>query len=226
MEDHLRNLIEKYQQFLFDLAADEDATKQAFVYQFLEQVERCNSEEIHTGEAKAKTFYKLAAIDVDCRDVHNILIDLKGSAGEALKPFFDLILGDRALEDVFGVDDMDSRIVTATHVTLGHFKTVSQSEFRDIYDPLSGLVTNIKVTSLLWGKEAAALQVTCDNKTECGKEIPAPKNDFAHITVWFQKGASAVKSNLLPKLVETGEAQKLDFETPVSLRGTISLWES
>jgi hypothetical protein len=107
-----------------------------------------------------------------------------------LKPFFDKVLEGRPVEDVFGEAFevvMGTRVVSRTHVMLAHVKEVSQSEFQEAFGPLSGSQVRLCATSLLWGQHAAALAVTVEKETECGRQVPRPRNSSVHITVFFKK---------------------------------------
>jgi hypothetical protein len=225
LESRLRKVLGKHREFLSDLTVDVKTTRQQFVTQLLGLVETSNANPMYDG-GKEPTFVKIAAIDVDRKDVHSILLNLNYKV--ELKPFFDMVLEGHPVEDVFGGDSkavMGTRVVSRTHATLAHFKEVSQSEIQDTFGPLSGSQVRLCATSLLWDKHAAALTVTVQNETECGRQVPPSRNSFVHITVWFQEGASAVKSNDLPALVESGQAHSFDFATPITIRGTISLWK-
>ena len=224
LETKLRFEVEKHREFLLGITEDESVSRTTFVSQLVERVAECDA--LTDYESDRPLFIKLAAIDVECKSIHRLLLNLYGI--KELESFFATVLGDRKADDVFACEGAisDPRFVSETHVTLGHFREVPQDEMRSLFAPLQGKLIRLAATSLFWNDRIAALGVSVENAAECGAAVPAARNEFVHITLWFSKEASAVESNKLPELVATGFASCFEFDAPVPLQGIISLWEA
>ena len=224
LEAKLRLEVEKHREFLLDVAEDEEVSRRKFVSQLVERVAECDA--LTEYNSDRQPFVKLVSIDVDCRSIHSLLLKMLGT--KELESFFSTILGDRNAEEFFASDSAlsNTRLVSETHVTLAHFRQDPQEEMRSLFNPLRGKRIRLAATSLLWNDRIAALGVNVEKATECGTPVPVARNKFVHITLWFTKEASAVESNDLPKLVAAGDAGSFEFETPLPLDGTISLWQT
>lgn len=218
LEIRLRTAISRHRDYLHTLTVDEEIAKEKFISQLKEQVAACD--EVSVYDAAVPKFIKLASIDVDRKCLIGIFKSLHGESG--LHRFFNNILGNRSIEDVF--DGGDRRFVTKTHVTLAHFNDVPQADFHKKFDHLKDLRVYLSVIALYWNMDNAALEVNVEQMTTCGKELPPPDNAFRHITIWVADHSSAVKSNRLPAQLENGQACKYVFNKPFSVEGTISLW--
>ena len=224
LERRLRDNVDRYGDHIQSLSADESVTRRSFVSSLIEKVAEAESIESYD----APPFFNIAAIDVDVNAVHEILSRLK--VDKCLSPLLEQNLCDLHINEVnpnSGIDrtSAESRgFVIKTHVTLAHCRQMSQSKLRSNFTPLLGAEVELSATGLLWNESAMALAVTVAEETQSGKNLPPSQNSFVHITVWLGEGASAVEANALPGLNATHEAQRIDFESPIPLRGVVSLW--
>jgi len=230
LEARLRERIKEYRDFVLGLTAEESASCSVFASLLRQKVNELEMIDVASSSYEAPPFVKLASVDVDVHAVRQILFDVS-KRNEALASFLDTILEGNSIDGVLSSDSgtvlaEKLRFVVQTHVTLAHCKSTSQSEMIAKFEPLSGSRVQLSSTALLWSANVIALEVTVAANTDDGKALPASANSFVHITVWFQEGSSAVSANELPQLCEKGEAQRVDFDAPLSLCGEISLWKS
>lgn len=175
-------------------------------------------------------FVKLAAIDVDFRAVHALLLNVS-KCSKALTSFLDTILEGNSGDQVFGSDSSSALaekigFVLQTHVTLAHSSGISQSEMTVKFRNLSGCGVQLSAVAVLWSATVMALEVAVSTHTEDGKVLPLSENKFVHITVWFQSGTKAFTANELPMLCEKGLAQRVDFNSPIPMCGVVALWNT
>lgn len=225
LEHRLRDCIDRHGDSIRGLTADVAATRQSFVSSVIEKVAEADS----ISSYEAPMFFKLVSIDVDVGAVDELLLRLV-SEDTRVAQFFEQILHGISVHDVLFTDKADRAhakslgFVTQTHVTLAHCRDVSQSELRSTYAPVLGAEIDVRATGLLWNEHVMALAVTVADATNDGESVKASLNSFVHITVWCGEDVSPVTANDLQHLVETNEAQRLNFESPSPLRGVITLW--
>jgi hypothetical protein len=224
LEHRIRDSVERYRDHLLGLTVDESVTRESFVSSLIEKVAEVESIESY----EAPSFIQIASVDVDVNAVHEILSYLKDD--KRLSLFFKQTLSGLDFNEVLSNngDDRsaeDLGFVIKTHVTLAHCRHVSQSELRSTFTRLLGSEVELTATALFWNERVMALAVAVPEETKDGKTLPPSRNTFVHITVWLGEGASAVAANSLPQLHETLEAERLDFESPIPLRGAVCLWE-
>jgi hypothetical protein len=225
LEKRLRDCIQRSRESILGLAAEESESHRAFLSALIDRVAEADSMTSYEGEPHP--LIKIASIDVDPKDVREVLGALRPD--ERVAPFFDTIAVADEMNDGLSEDGEEefpgaSRLVAKTHVTMAHARHMSQSEFRNVFGPLCGEKIEVVATGLIWSRKIAALAVTVANETSQGDTVPPSLNPFPHITIWVQKGASAVEANDLPDLVNSGDAQRVDFITPFPLQGAVSLW--
>jgi len=108
----------------------------------------------------------------------------------------------------------DPRFIVTTHVTLAHTKDMSTEDMHQKYGSLVGNTVTVKATALLWDSQNAALAVVTD--------IPSP-NEHPHITIWVNLSSEAAYSN---ELFKKDGVNRIDFDSPLEIAGTVSLWEA
>lgn len=231
IETRLRSVLEKHRSFLLSLAADPKVSKESFASQLLERVSALpDSADLLDGEPTAADAVKIASVDVKQASIHSLLVDIAKTSPvvtEVLKKCSEPSNDTNETANVSTNDDgvlVGENFVADTHVTMAHCSQVSQNMLREAFEPLIGCKVNVRVTGILWNDDSVALAVKVDSSTQDEKSVPAPKNVFPHITLWYKPGVSAAFSNELPALVEAGKAQRVDFEEPVVLEGVVSLW--
>jgi len=227
LEERLRECIKRYRDSILGQTVEEAISCSNFASSLKLKVDEV--ELISTYETPS--FIKIASIDVSVGKVHEILLTVSESDSAVSSFLGTTVLGGHGIEQVLSSNGSNRslaeelRLVMQTHITLAHFRRTPQSEFLSTFKPLSGSSVQLHATALLWSMDVMALEVSLARETEDGKELPPSRNSFPHITVWFQKGSSAVEANELPRLYATNSAQRVEFDTPMPLQGTISLWE-
>ena len=229
LEMRIREQIMKYRGFILGLTTEPDFS----CGNFASSLCRLVSELETTGTVSSSatlSFVKLAAIDVNFRAVHALLLSFS-KRSEALTSFMDTILDGNSCDQIFGSNSSSALaeklgFVLQTHVTLAHASRISQSEMIIKFRNLSGCGVQLSAVAVLWSATVMALEVAVSSQTEDGKVLPPSENKFVHITVWFQRGTKAFSANELPMLCEKGLAQRVDFNSPIALRGVVSLWNT
>lgn len=229
LELRIRERIAKYRGFILGLTTEPVVSCDKFASSLCRIVGELET----TGTVRSSvtsSHVKLAAIDVDFRAVHAILLNVSKSSA-ALTSYLDTILDGNSCDQVFGPDSTPAlaeklRFVKQTHVTLAHSSSISQSEMNVKFQNLSGCGVQLSAVAVLWSTTVMALEVAVSSHTEEGNALPPTENKFVHITVWFQTGTKAFSANELPLLCEKGLAQRLDFNSPMPLNGIVSLWKS
>ena len=210
---------------LMSLSADPAISKQSFVSQVVEKVAALSS----SVEALANGVYfvKIVSVDVCQALVHSTL---RGFA-ERYPPVSNLLekcTGESNAQTLSEKGDVipGENFVDDTHVTMVHCSQMPQRTMRDQFESLVGCAVNVTITGILWNDEIAALAVEVASATEDKPDVPvpAPKNAFPHITVWHQPDVRSASSNQLSMLVESGNAERIDFDEPVVIQGVVSLW--
>lgn len=217
LEHRLRTVIKKHRNTLLAMTVDEEHTRREFISQLVAASGSVYSSDGIMDLAHSN-FIKLAAIDVNRKDIHNILLQMY-QQGKAARFFTTTGSFDP------GSPINDEAIFAAKpHVTLAHCSCASQSDLRTTFQDAIGSTVKLLVTAFWWGEEVAALEVVVDVKTENGLALCPSINEFVHITVWTMKGVSGVKSNELPELCLRGEAHRVELDEPVTLHGIINFW--
>lgn len=221
----MRESLQLHRDDILGLAVEETVSRQSFASSLLQKVAEVDS----IASYESPSFIKIASIDVDVNVIHQLLRDLQ--TDKRFSAFFESSLGDYGATEVLSGDGVSlvaaekCSFVLTTHVTLAHFRHMSQADLRSTFQPICGSIVKLSATGLLWNDRVAALAVTVAGKTDIGDDLPPSRNSFPHITVWFQEDASAVDANLLPDLCDKGKARRVDFESPIPLEGKVLLWE-
>lgn len=227
LELRLRSAIQKHRDLTLRLTTDLTTSKD----KFLEGVIRENNSTLPPGRNR---FKRLASLDVQPHAVDEILLHLARTPrySKTAADFFDTMLEGQSGAAILSIDAAirpalreTFRLTPRTHITLEHFKSMSQKEMHGTFDSLVGTEVTVQVTKFLWTSNIATLAVTIPEVSDDGKRLPKSENDFQHITVWFKKGTAAVDSNKLPELCRTGQAKSITLNPAFSLLGTVSLWE-
>lgn len=106
------------------------------------------------------------------------------------------------------------------HLTLAHKRSHGIKAVADY-----GLWLHIKVpvelTALLLSDKMAALEA-CPGSVDGDKIVS--KNAWPHITLWTGEGVAAKDANMLPQLFAEGKANRIDFNPPISVYGTMEFY--
>ena len=233
LEERLRSLLKQYRDQIVGMSVEISTSRRRFVSQLAEIV--CQSDSLESyalseGTMKRPSFVKLAAVDIDPESVHKLLQEYTEDA--RFIPFWENVMEAKpktSEETMTAATAEDQKFVANTHETMAHFHQMKQADMKAAFEPLCGSRVSVKVSALLWSDRVAALAVTdvgSDDRSESSPVVPRPMNIFPHITVWHSRDAQARESNDLPSLVESGEANRIDFDDPVELSGVIALWRS
>lgn len=227
MEERLRKSIAEAEAEILAMSASLEASKEAFMDQVVQRVVSLDAtsqgDDIAPG-VDSKPKIKLASIDVGRALVHRVIKEQTQTGN--ISQFLQMALEGQSEETRWQDDHyVGEFFVEQTHVTMLFWMETTQESIWQIYSPLIGAEVGMEATALLWGDGVAALEVSIADTTCDGKKVPECSNDFSHITVWVAEGTEARMSNRLPKLVEDGIAQRVEFTRPVPLSGTVSFWD-
>eukprot|EP00980_Cylindrotheca_fusiformis_P002955 scaffold683_cov124-Cylindrotheca_fusiformis.AAC.24 len=216
MEKRIRRCVQDHSETLSKIAVDQDEAGQKFLEQIVDRISALND------DPEAYQQIKLAAIDFDKKNIHQILMDHRD---DVTADFLKMALG--AIDDV-GIRDgcyTGTNFIARPHITLAHYNDTSQSEMKDGFSHLQGCTLKTTVTGFLWNESVAAFCVEVDDKTLDEQPMPRPRNEFVHITVWIADGAEAFLSNTLPSQVVNKKASRVDFVDPICVTGTVAFWD-
>ena len=222
LETKLRGCVERHYDLLQKMPVDVSVSRKVFISRLVEKVAEVDSMGSYTEVAS--DFIKIASIDVSVNDVHGILRE--HLLDERISSFVAMIAGGHTVDAALAGEVIDKRLIRNTHVTMAHFQEMAQADMKVNFGPICGSRVEVMATGLLWSSRVAAFGVTLSDTTDDGKQVPPCSNVFCHITIWCGEGASAVEANHLPELVGLGKASRIDFEKPISLKGTVSLWKT
>ncbi|XP_027345379.1 tRNA ligase 1 isoform X2 [Abrus precatorius] len=79
----------------------------------------------------------------------------------------------------------------------------------------------VELTALLFSDKMAAFEA-CPGSVE-GEKIVS-KNAWPHITIWTSEGVAAKEANVLPQLFAEGKADRIDFNPPINISGTVDFY--
>jgi len=124
-------------------------------------------------------------------------------------PKIDAFLKDKHLENL-----------NRAHLTLAHKRSHGIKAVADY-----GIYVNKKVpvelAALLFSDKMAAFEA-CPGSVE-GEKIVS-KNPWPHITLWTAEGVAAKEANMLPQLLAEGKANRIDFNPPIIISGTVDFY--
>ncbi len=243
----MRHILEKYQDVVLGLAADISETRQRFVQSVVDKVKEVDT--MATSYDAPPLLIKLVAIDVDRKSVYDILQDLQGHQDETLTNFLEQTLQGNSWESIIQNDNDDEHdssvaelgFVNKTHVTLAHYRDMSQSNMQSLYTPYIESSVELTTNAIYYNERIMALAIKNNNNntaaatemiTSDGTILPRPSSssslggmdrDFPHVTIWCQPGISAVEANALPSLVNDHKAHRVEFPDQC-LQGRVSFW--
>jgi len=226
MEERLRKCMIKAGYELLARGTSLKASRDAFRDQVILRVRALSAKkQVDTAGDKASgPKVKLASIDVPWELVHQT-IKAQSTTGN-ISDFLAMALSDHAHNASWDHDHYKGELfVKQTHVTMMFWQRSTQEAIQQAFKPVLGAEVELQARALLWGDGVAALEVSIADATLDGKEVPPCANGFSHITVWVAEDAQARTSNLLPRLVEEGVAQRVEFTAPVPLSGKFSFWD-
>lgn len=225
LEIRLRETLAEYRDIILDMTVDLSYSRQGFAKSIVEKIKEVDL----ITSYDAPSFIKIASIDVDFAVILEILQSVHCSDKE-LQNAFDRILQARSWDSIDSNESEDYNhadelgFVTKSHVTLAHYQDMSQSEIRSKFTPYIDSSVELTTNALLWNDRIMALALHVSDMTSDGTVLPPSKNEFVHITVWYDTGVRANESNNLPKLVDENKAHRVEFPER-TLRGVISLWD-
>lgn len=79
----------------------------------------------------------------------------------------------------------------------------------------------VELTALLFSDKMAAFEA-CPGSVE-GEKIVC-KNAWPHVTLWTSEGVAAKEANMLPQLFAEGKANRIDFNPPINISGTVEFY--
>ena len=245
----MRHTLEKYQDVVLGLTADLSETRQRFVQSVVDKVKEVDT--MSTSYDAPPLLIELVAINVDRKSVYDILQDVKGHQDETLTNFLEQILQGNSWESIIQNDNNDEHdssveglgFVNKTHVTLAHYRDMSQSNMQSLYTPYIESSVELTTNAIYYNERIMALAINNNNInnnntatatemiTSDGMVLPRPPpsssrgmdRDFPHITIWCRPGVSAVEANALPSLVNDHQAHRVEFPD-ACLQGRVSFW--
>nr|XP_027191505.1 tRNA ligase 1 isoform X2 [Cicer arietinum] len=139
------------------------------------------------------------------------VIEIQGVLNNLAKnnPKIDTFLKDKHLENL-----------NRAHLTLAHKRSHGIKAVADYGLWLHKMVP-VELTALLFSDKMAAFEA-CPGSVE-GEKI-VPKNTWPHVTLWTSKGVVAKEANMLPQLFAEGKANRIDFNPPISISGTVEFY--
>jgi predicted DNA-binding protein YlxM (UPF0122 family) len=249
LESRLRNTLQQHQDAILQLTADITDSRQQFVQSVVDKIHEVNT--MLTSYEAPPSLIQLVAIDIDRKSVYDILQDIQfHQQSDKLSFFFEQILQGHSWESLIHDDNNeDSTIsddlgfVTKTHVTLAHYRDMSQTNIQSIYTPYMESSVELTTNAIYYNERIMALAIKNNKSSEIitndGTILPMSSSstsslsplrseqeqndDFAHITIWCNKGTSAYEANVLPSLVRCHKAKCVEFPEH-SLLGSISFW--
>ncbi|XP_061359038.1 tRNA ligase 1 isoform X2 [Gastrolobium bilobum] len=106
------------------------------------------------------------------------------------------------------------------HLTLAHKRSHGIKAVAD-YGIFLHKRVPVELTALLFSDKMAAFEA-CPGSVEDEKIVS--KNAWPHVTLWTGEGVSAKEANLLPQLLAEGKANRIDFDPPINIYGTIEFY--
>lgn len=145
-----------------------------------------------------------AALSMPVTEIHGVLNKLAQS-----NPKINEFLKDKRLENV-----------NRAHLTLAHKRSHGIKAVAD-YGIYHNKKVPVELTALLFTDKMAAFEA-CTGSVE-GEKIVS-KNSWPHITLWTAEGVAAKDANMLPQLLAEGKANRIDFNPPINISGTLDFY--
>mmetsp|Transcript_23540 Transcript_23540/g.48759 ORF Transcript_23540/g.48759 Transcript_23540/m.48759 type:complete len:234 (+) Transcript_23540:151-852(+) len=227
MESRLRGALSEHGRNVSNYTATEEESRSSFLSQVSKHVLSLDELEFDMKQPRAvrrptgASFIRIVSIDVDTDLLHEIL---RGMASRDIH--LSSYLQKLGILEGGGDKEVSGTLVKRCHVTMVHYSQQSQMDMRSRFDTIVGKEVTINVTSCLYGKNNLALSVALPSSTigELPIPLPASKNQYPHITIWFGEGAKAADSNVLPDLVSTGQAKMSQPPNVITVQGKLSYW--
>ncbi|KAL5996705.1 hypothetical protein ACLOJK_007624 [Asimina triloba] len=106
------------------------------------------------------------------------------------------------------------------HVTLAHKRSHGVTAVAS-YGVFLNKKVPVSVTALLFSDKFAALEA---HPGSVDDEKVVSKNQWPHVTIWTAEGAAAKEANVLPQLVQEGNAVRVDIDPPVTTTGVVEFY--
>jgi hypothetical protein len=212
MEKVLRACINDHSEMLLSWSADKQESRQQFLDQIMDIAGTLDTLDI-SEEKKIK----LVSIDVDKKEIHNILRQRQVNEVSSCKRFLAMVL-DGQSNEITSQDDFSSAkgFVGQTHVTMAHFGSMQQSDMRSSFGALRGNRVKIQVKGLLWSERVAAFAVDIAATTSNGLPLPTSTNDHPHIQFGSVRDPRPLRQISLPSWSSLAKRNRmtLKFQSP------------
>lgn len=232
METNLRSTIKQHQDFVFGLQIDPEESSASFMQQLSGVIsslgDKFQERELASSSADDLNAIRIVSLDFKRDDINSILLAESTKSAEInnflTEKHFSRSMKKETKDDNKKID----RFINNTHCTFAHAQRMRQDEMRKVYGHVIGISCEVKVNAILFSDDVAALDITIPKivKEEAASTtvIPPSTNEFTHVTIWCKKGTKAFRSNQLPILVEQGTAKRVEFHSPVHVKGIFSYW--
>ena len=243
----LRSTLKLHQTDILEMTADISDTRRQFVQSLEEKVNEVNTMSASYGAPPS--MIQLVAIDIDRKSVCDIFQQLQFPQSEKLANFLEQILQGNSWDNLAPNDsDEDDTntiaaelgFVTKTHITLAHYRDMSQAGLQSIYTPYIDSSVECSTNAIYYNEHIMALAIKNNERNEImtsdgtilpisspssllSGSQPERSDTFLHLTIWCSKGESAYKANTLPSLVKDNKAWCVEFPEQI-LQGNISFW--
>lgn len=176
------------------------------VKQVLEQLRNIAKGDYKPPDTEKRTFGTIvfAALSIPAIEIQGVLNNLAKNNSK-----IDEFLKDKNLEKL-----------NRAHLTLAHKRSHGIKAVAD-YGLWLHKTAPVELTALLFSDKVAAFEAFPGSVE--GEKI-VPKNEFPHITLWTSKGVSAKDANMLPQLFAEGKANRIDFNPPINVSGTVEFY--
>ncbi|TKY67259.1 hypothetical protein E2542_SST10151 [Spatholobus suberectus] len=176
------------------------------VKQVLEQLRNIAKGDYTPPDTEKRKFGTIvfAALSMPVAEIQRVLNRLAQS-----NPKIDVFLKDKHLENF-----------NRAHLTLAHKRSHGIKAVAD-YGIYLNKEVPVELTALLFSDRTAAFEA-CPGSVE-GEKIVS-KNAWPHITLWTAEGVAAKEANMLPQLLAEGKANRIDFNPPIKISGTVDFY--
>lgn len=176
------------------------------VKQVLEQLRNIAKGDYTPPDTEKRTFGTIvfAALSIPVIDIQGVLNNLAKN-----NPKIDEFFKDKNLDKL-----------NRAHLTLAHKRSHGIKAVAD-YGLWLHKKAPVELTALLFSDKMAAFEAFPGSVE--GEKI-VPKNVFPHITLWTSQGVSAKDANMLPQLFAEGKANRIDFNPPINVSGTVEFY--
>ena len=224
VESALRLAIQSNQNYFDGLTAPLEYTKQVFNTKLSHMMTSLPEKMESRSPVRSSQTIKIASLDFDYEMFCSVLDKIKNNF-EQVKQYFDEREEHKSNDEN---DTTQNRFIKSVHCTFIHNSQVTQSEMVALFNHLLGSNVDAKATALLYSDKTAAIEVEISEVTSGSEQhqVPRPRNEFKHVTVWCGRGTEAKESNELPEQVKSNiaNAKKVLFQEPIPLSGSFRFW--